>query len=247
MTEGIGKEFMKKTQYEYLKPSDQTKGLPQPPIELVYTKEEPLIDLPLPADITVESITLRDAIENRKSIRKYTDQPLTLMELSWLLWCTQGVKEVIPRPVTLRNVPSAGARHAFETFLLVNNIETIEPGIYRYLATKHKLIPINLKDSLLSEKLADACLEQSHVKKSAVTFFWVAVVYRMKWRYGERGYRYLHLDAGHVCQNLYLACEAISAGTCAIAAFNDIQVNEILDLDGEEAFAIYLAPVGKIK
>ncbi|MFX0051535.1 MAG: SagB/ThcOx family dehydrogenase [Candidatus Hermodarchaeota archaeon] len=247
MTEGIGKEFMKKTRYEYLEESDQSKGMPQPPIEVEYEAKQPIIDLPLPRDITLKTIALRNAIENRRSVRKYSGEPLTLMEISWLLWCTQGVKEIISRPVTLRNVPSAGARHALETFLLINNVESIQPGLYRYLATKHKIIPINLEDSLISEKLADACLEQSHVKKSAVTFFWVAIVYRMYWRYGERGYRYLHLDAGHVCQNLYLAAEKIGCGVCAIAAYDDIQVNEILGVDGEDAFTIYLATVGKIR
>jgi SagB-type dehydrogenase family enzyme len=246
MTEGIGKEFMKKTQYEYLEPSDQSKRILQPPIEIEYVIKEPLIDLPIPSDITIKTIALRDAIENRRSVRKYLSQPLTLMELSWLLWCTQGIKEVIPRPVTLRNVPSAGARHAFETFLLINNIEGIQPGLYRFLATKHKLSALNLEASL-GEKLTEACLKQSHVKKSAVTFFWVAVVYRMKWRYGERGYRYLHLDAGHVCQNLYLAAENINCGVCAIAAFEDTQLNRLLNVDGEEEFVIYLASVGKIR
>jgi SagB-type dehydrogenase family enzyme len=245
MTEGIGKEFMRKTQYEYLEPSNQSKGLPQPPIEVEYVSKEPLIDLPLPSDITIKTIALRDAIENRRSVRKYSNEPLSLMELSWLLWCTQGIKEIIPRPVTLRNVPSAGARHAFETFLLINNVEGIQPGLYRFLATKHKLAALNFEASLV-DKLTEACLKQSHVKKSAVTFFWVAMVHRMKWRYGERGYRYLHLDAGHVCQNLYLAAENINCGACAIAAFEDTQLNKLLNVDGEEEFVIYLATVGKI-
>jgi SagB-type dehydrogenase family enzyme len=83
------------------------------------------------------------------------------------------------------------------------------------------------------------------VKKSAVTFIWVAVPYRMTWRYGERGYRYLLLDAGHVCQNLYLAAENISSGVCAIAAYHDAMFNELLGLDGENQFVIYLGTVGK--
>jgi SagB-type dehydrogenase family enzyme len=83
------------------------------------------------------------------------------------------------------------------------------------------------------------------VNTSGVTFFWVAVSERMEWRYPVRGYRYLHLDAGHVCQNLYLAAEAISCGVCAIAAFDDEKVNEALNLDGENLFVIYVATVGK--
>lgn len=247
MTEGIGKEFMKKTQYQFMGPSDQSKHLPQPPLELDYDKTKPTISLPSPSDIVVEDIYLKDAIENRKSVRKYSDQPITLTELSWLLWCIQGVKEVLHRQVTLRTVPSAGARHAFEIYLLVNNVEGLQTGLYRFLAIEHKLEPINLEDPDLANKLTKACLDQSMVRNSAVTFFWTAVVYRMKWRYGERGYRYLHLDAGHSCQNLYLAVHNIKCGVCGVAAYNDKELNELLGLDGEDQFVIYLAPVGKTR
>ena len=246
MTEEICKEFMKKTQYEFMGQSDQSQGLPPPPHELDYDKSQPIIDLPAPSRLIVDNINLRDAIENRKSVRNYSDEALTITELSWLLWCTQGVKKVTSRPVTLRNVPSAGARHAFETYCLVNNVEDIQPGLYRFLAVDHKLVPVNLEVGI-ADNLAKACLDQSHVKRSAVTFFWVVVVYRMYYRYQERGYRYLHLDAGHICQNLYLAAENIGAGVCAIGAFDDKKLNKILGLDGEEQFVIYLGTLGKKK
>ena len=140
MTEGIGKEFIKKTQYNFMGPPDQSKGKPQPPIELEYDSTKPIITLPSPSSITVEEINLRKTIEDRKSVRKYSDQPLTLAELSWLLWCTQGVKEVLPRPVTLRTVPSAGARHCFETYLLVNNVEDLQSGLYRFFKFIRKCV-----------------------------------------------------------------------------------------------------------
>jgi SagB-type dehydrogenase family enzyme len=146
----------------------------------------------------------------------------------------------------MRTVPSAGARHAFETYLLLNNVEGLPPGLYRYLAIERRLLQLNL-DPTMADQITDACWRQRMVKKSAVTFIWVAIKYRMVWRYGERGYRYLHLDAGHVCQNLYLAAEAIDCGVCAIAAFQDEELNRLLELDGEEEFAIYLATVGKKK
>jgi len=97
----------------------------------------------------------------------------------------------------------------------------------------------------ITEILTEACLKQPHVKNSAVTFFWVAVPLRMVWRYCQRGYRYLYLDAGHVCQNLYLLAESIHCGVCAIAAYDDDLVNQALQLDGEEQFAIYIATLGK--
>jgi SagB-type dehydrogenase family enzyme len=95
--------------------------------------------------------------------------------------------------------------------------------------------------------LTEACLKQQHVKTSAVTFIWVAVPHRTVWRYSQRGYRYIHLDAGHVCQNLYLLAEAIDCGVCAIAAFDDDLVNQAIGLDGEDLFVIYLASLGKRK
>ena len=120
----------------------------------------------------------------------------------------------------------------------------MQPGLYRFLATKHSLTSINL-DPNLSNKITEACLDQSMVKKSAVTFFWIVVIHRMVWRYGERGYRYIHLDAGHVCQNLYLAAANINCGVCAVAAFDDEKLNQVLGMDGIDQFVIYLAPVGK--
>jgi len=141
-------------------------------------------------------------------------------------------------------VPSAGARHALETYLLVNNVEGLEKGLYHFLPIGHKLEKVDT-DAHIAGRIMAACLQQSFVETSAVTFIWSAVPYRMKWRYGERGYRYMHIDAGHVCQNLYLSAEAIGCGVCAIAAFQDEELNSALGIDGEEEFAIYVATVGK--
>ncbi len=242
--EGIGKDFIEKTKYHHLSPSDQMRGLSPPPVELPYDLREELIDLPEPDRAEIGTITVREAVARRVSVRKYSREPLNLDELSYLLWCTQGVKEVIQDYVTLRTVPSAGARHAFETYLLVNNVSGLQPGIYRYLATKHKLLSVNM-EATMADRVTEACWGQEFVKTSSTTFIWTAVVYRMKWRYGERGYRYLYLDAGHVCQNLYLAAESIGCGVCAIGAFSDDEMNRLLDIDGGEQFVIYIATVGK--
>lgn len=244
MNKNIGKEFMEKTKYQYLEETDQNKGLPQPPLELEYDTDAVLIELPLIENIKVKEIDLREAIEGRKSLRKYADKPLTLEELSYLLWCTQGVKRVISRPATIRNVPSAGSRHSFETYLLINKVKGLRPGLYRYLAIDHKLMEVNMEPDI-KEKITHSCLNQIFVKNSGVTFIWSTDIYRMKWRYGERGYRYIHLDAGHVCQNLYLAAESIDSGVCAIGAFDDDEINNLLGLDGDEQFVVYVATVGK--
>ncbi|MDD1687401.1 SagB/ThcOx family dehydrogenase [Methanoregula sp.] len=241
---GTGREFMERTKYRYLGKSDQQKGLPQPPLELPVDPERPIIDLPPPATVDIPTLDLREAIESRQSIRNYVHEPLAPDELSFLLWCTQGVKTRSGIQATFRTVPSAGARHAFETFLLVNDVETLEPGLYRYLALTHRLQQIDT-DPTVAHRVTSACFDQQFILRSGVTFLWTAVPYRMTWRYGERGYRDLHLDCGHVCQNLYLAAEAVECGVCAIAAFDDDAMNEILGINGNDQFLIYLATVGK--
>lgn len=243
MSSNIGKEFMEKTKYQYMGDSDQQKNLPQPPLTQ-GAEGKPTIDLPRPETIQVKSIDLTQAITERKSVRKYAAAALTLDELSYLLWCTQGVKHVTNRPATLRTVPSAGSRHPFETYILVNRVEGLEPGLYRFVSEDHQLVSVDHSPGL-DDKITHAAYKQPMVKNSAVTFIWAAVAYRSIWRYQERSYRYMHLDAGHVCQNLYLAAEAIDSGVCAIAAFDDDEINRLLGLDGIEQFVIYLAPVGK--
>jgi SagB-type dehydrogenase family enzyme len=246
--QNIGEEFMEKTQHQHMGPSLQSQGVPQPPLENPIPNGKPVIDLP-PAQpagsLDIPAIDLRRAIEQRHSVRSYRQEALSLAELSFLLWATQGVKQVTERPVTLRTVTSAGARHAFETYLNVNRVEGLEPGLYRFLAVQHKLVLLDQGPDL-TPRLMAACLSQKMIETDAVTFIWVAEVERMFWRYGMRGYRYLHLDAGHVCQNLYLAAEAAHCGVCAIAAYDDDQVNQFLGIDGVKQFAIYLAAVGKV-
>ena len=235
------------------------KGFPPPSLELNHSVikdnvdhenndqkiiDSGIIELPDPKTVPIDNVATHEAIDKRRSIRQYSSEPLSVGELSFLLWCTQGVKEVAQNYYTLRTVPSAGARHALETYLLVNNVSNLQSGLYRFLPIEHSIVRETV-DSDLSERIGEACYRQNFVNTSAVTFIWTAVVYRMKWRYGERGYRYLLLDAGHVCQNLYLAAESVNCGVCAVAAYSDDDMNAILNIDGVKQFVIYLAAVGK--
>jgi len=235
---------MEQTRYQHLTVSDQTTGRPAPPLEKATLPGNPAIPLPKPADIMVPAHELRSAIEMRRSVRHYTRDPLTLEELAYLCWCTQGIVEVKAPFYTLRNVPSAGGRHALETYLLINRVKDIKPGLYRYLAFSHSLTPVDTSSGI-SDSIMSACLGQAFVRSSAVTFIWSVVIYRMAWRYSERAYRLVHLDAGHACQNLYLAAEQIDCGVCAIGAFDDRQIAEVLKIDGEEEFVVYCATVGR--
>ena len=241
--DGIGREFMKATNRPQLDQSDQSKGIPCPPFESNRKDVISVISLPDPKDLTVRDIDLRYAIENRRSVRQYANKPITLHELSYLLWCTQGVRKVT-QSATYRNVPSAGTRHALETYLLINNVDGLKPGLYKYMALEHKLAELPCDDGITQSIMA-ACLLGKFVESSAVTFIWTTVFYRMGWRHGQRGYRYVHLDAGHVCQNLYLAVQGIDSGACGISVFRDDEINSLLGVDGEEESVIYMAAVGK--
>ena len=242
----ISRNFMEYTRFEHLAPTDQMKGLPQPPLELPFDRSWKIVSLPDPKTVNIEPVTVKDAIMRRESIRSYADTPLSLGELSFILWCTQGVKDVIEGSATFRTVPSAGARHAFETWLLVNNVRDLEAGLYRYSALRHVLGFITSADTC-ADRLLEGCMNQRFLLSGAAMFIWTAVTARMTWRYGDRGYRYLHLDAGHVCQNLYLAAETIGCGACAVGAFYDEIMNAVLGIDGVEQFVIYLAGLGKKK
>ena len=227
--------------------TDQNKGIAPPPVEKPFPSDAKRIDL-VPSkelhDISVMDVFT--AISNRRSRRVFSPDVLTLKELSFLLWATQGVRNIAGSGTAFRTVPSAGCRHAIETYLSVFNVAELEKGIYRYLPLEHQLLLIS-QPANLSSRISEAALGQEFVGMSAVTFIWTAMPYRMEWRYDIAAHKVIALDAGHVCQNLYTACEAIHAGTCAVAAYHQELMDGLLGIDGSEEFTIYLAPVGKIK
>jgi SagB-type dehydrogenase family enzyme len=226
--------------------TEQSRNLPAPPLQKPCSADVPRTDLPNGRDALVRlgKLPVGEAIAFRESVRQYKADPLTLEELSALLWATQGVRCLVSPESALRSVPSAGARHSFETYLVVNRVKTIPAGLYRYLPFEEKLAQLALDDNI-GRKAADACFGQNFIAASAVTFFWTAIPARMEWRYDLAAHKVIAIDAGHVCQNLYLACQSIDAGTCAIAAYNQSACDQLLGVDGEEEFTIYLAPVGK--
>ncbi len=245
----IFSQFLEHTSFDHLDKPAQLQGAKQPPLEAEYDKTKPIIELPPVSKARLTNDSLREVVTERRTLRQYSPDPLTLAELSFLLWCTQGVQETVPAYdatglKTMRTVPSAGARHAFDTSLLINNVAGLLPGLYRYIALGHKLIQLETPDGL-ADSFVKGCRGQALVKNSAATFVWVADVYRMTWRFSQRGYRYLFLDAGHVCQNLYLGAGAIGCGACAVAAFDDDAMNRLLGIDGESRFVIYVGTVGR--
>ncbi len=246
----VNREFLKDTLRKRtdFSMTDQNRGIPAPPIQKPFDPDAPRIQLAGPEKWAkvIRDANLDALVASRKSRRNYANEPLGFEELSFLLWATQGVRQKANPGTAFRTVPSAGARHCFETYIAVSNVESLDPGLYRFLPLSSELLFIRqLPDA--ERSLSDAAFGQKFVGSGAVTFIWSCIPYRMEWRYGPTAYRVILMDAGHVCQNLYLACEAVGAGTCAVAAYDQEAMDDLLGLDGQDEFAVYLAPVGRAK
>ena len=226
--------------------TDQMKGLPPPPIEKPFGKGEKILNLMGPAEFSLGSMPLIEAIHRRQSRRSFTPASLALEELSYLLWATQGVKELAHKGmVTKRTVPSGGSMHPFETYLIINRVEGVDQGLYRYLAVSHRLLVLGSGGADLPMRISEAANGQSFVGKGAVVFIWTVRPYRTEWRYAQDSLKDILISVGYICQNLYLACESIGVGTCAIVAYNQKLLDRLVGADGEDEISLYLAPVGR--
>ncbi len=238
---------------EFSAEPDQNVGLPQPPL---YAEREykAVYDLPTDYKAYISNNDLFEIMNGRNSKRSFTDECLSIGELSWLLWITQGERMVIGKrnKASMRTVPSAGARQPIETYLVINRVEGLEQGIYHYIPSGHKLGYMGTRENLTTD-VAYAFGGQSFYAESAVAFIWAAVPYRTEWRYALQGQKYALLDAGHVCENLYLAAASVGCGACAIGAYRQKEADELLGLDGSESnaqdqqFVVYAAALGKVE
>lgn len=222
--------------------SDEAKGIAPPPQEDSPRRGEKIVPL-LPADALGDrGGSLLSLFRSRRSRRKYGNASLSFDDFSFLCWSAAGIKEHRAK-YSFRTAPSGGARHPLDLYVYVARVDELEPGLYRYLPIEHALGLMRAGDSAAA---LDAALNGQYWK-AAVVFLWAAVPYRTEWRYGPVSHKIIALDAGHACENLYLACEAIGAGTCAIGAYDQQKLDAWLGLDGEDAFSIYAAPVGRLE
>jgi len=202
----------------------------------LYGKD--FIELPSPR--YKGTITLEETLKERRSVREFSSHSLSLEEISQLLWAMQGITE----PSGGRTAPSAGALYPLEIYLVVGNVKNLPAGVYKYEPFKHRLIKI--KDGDKREKLSYAALGQPWVKTAAVDFVIAAVYERTTRKYGKRGIRYVHIEVGHVAQNLLLQATALGIGAVTVGAFYDSEVKKVVGLKNEEQ-PIYIIPVGKKK
>lgn len=241
MTEsGVGDTFQERTKYRRGHLPGGGLDWNRKPETLKRYPDAPKV--PLSAPRTQDGAALWRVLASRRSRRRFQAQPLPEQDLSQLLWAAQGVTQV-RGGVAFRTAPSAGALYPVETYLAVHAVEGIDPGIYHYAVQEHQLEQLKAGD--FRRAVSRAALDQSMAARANVVFIWTAVFERSKWKYGQRAYRYIYLDAGHIAQNVALAAVALGLASCQIAALYDQEANALLDVDGGEESTLYMTVVGK--
>jgi SagB-type dehydrogenase family enzyme len=236
--EKIGDRFQQETKYYRNRFNDGPDRSLQPDQYKNYPNN-PKIELTKPNNIKTE--TLNYAIQNRKSIRDFSEKPLLKEQLSYLIWASTGIQRK-EQGFEYRTAPSAGALYPIETYVVINNVKNIVQGVYHYNIKSFYLEQIKKGD--YRSVIAEAVLNQSMCYHAAAVFIWTAIFNRSKCKYGQRAYRYIYLDAGHIAENLALSATSINLATCQIAALYDDEVNQIIDIDGLSESTIYLSVVG---
>ena len=229
--------------------TDQELKRPQPPLVKAPMTGNP-IDLPRDFEDLGMEDNLVQLLLKRKSSRVYTQEDMSLLQLSFLLWGTQGVKDIRGKSyATLRTVPAGGARHPFETYLLVRQVEGLVPGMYHYLPMTHQLELLSAQEDpqALLDFAEESLCGQRWAANANVVFYWSFVPYRSEWRYGIFAHKLIMADMGHVGENLYLACAALGLGTCGIGAYDQALCDKAFQLDGEEEYTVYTQTVGTVK
>lgn len=239
MSEGVGREFQRGTKHRRGRLVGRHMDWDERPETYKTYPERPPLPLPEPAHPLV---TLDEALRSRRSVRRFSAEPIDLKELSYLLWASTGITRRV-KGYEFRTAPSAGALYPIETYVAVNRVSELGPGIYHYSIRAHALEQV--RRGPFGEELARAALDQGMCAEAAAVLIWTAVFERCCWKYGERAYRYVYLDAGHVAQNLALAAASLGLGSCQMAAMYDDEVNELLGLDGDEESALYMSVVGR--
>ncbi|NLF33117.1 MAG: SagB/ThcOx family dehydrogenase [Planctomycetes bacterium] len=222
----------------------QAQGAPAP--EYVRpARQRPVVDLPGPDEADLVKTEVRTCIAQRQSRRQFSEAPLTLAELAWLLWATQGLRRNDGGVPRWRTVPSAGARHPFETYVAAWRIDGLsQDTIYRYMPATHQLETLATVEDLAA-RVVEASCNQQWIGRAAGAVLWACVPARSEYRYGLDAVKLCLLDAGHIAQNLYLAAEAIDAGVCGVGAYDQDAIDHLLDLDGRDEMIVYYSPVGK--
>jgi SagB-type dehydrogenase family enzyme len=242
METSIGDDFQSETKYS------RTKGLKgslnwanKPQIYKSYPSAK---TVQLPSEFQESTLNLNEVLRRRKSIRTFSPEPLNFVDLAFLLWASTGIQRAEYK-YAFRTAPSAGALYPIETYIAANKVKELNQGIYHYNIKDHLLEEIKLGN--FGHELAHAALDQQMCADASVVLIWTAIFGRSKWKYSQRAYRYIYLDAGHIAQNLALSAVSINCGTCQVGAFFDDEMNSIVGVDGTEESTICLSVIGHQK
>ena len=239
MPEGIGDEFQRSTKHSRERLLGGRLDWANKPE--TYKKYPSAKTIPLSKEFPTKSLPMLDVLKKRRSLRSFFPKPLSIADLSFLLWASTGIQRK-ERDYEFRTVPSAGALYPIETYLIANKVDGLDKALYHYELQAHALE--ELKVGSFSEEIAQAALGQKMLIAAPVVLIWTAIFERSKWKYAQRAYRYVYLDAGHIAQNLALSAASIGLGSCQIGAFFDDEINQIIEIDGVEESALYLSVVG---
>jgi SagB-type dehydrogenase family enzyme len=240
MIENVGDQFQTETKYERDKlPGGILDWANKPG---TYKHYPTAGRLALPPPQTAGGAGLWDVLSRRRSARRFESAPLTQAELSQLLWAAQGITLHMERNA-FRTAPSAGALYPVETYLVIHSVENVQPGVYHYAVQTHELEQLRTGDYRL--EVASAALDQTMAARANAVFVWTAVFGRSIWKYRQRAYRYVYLDAGHIAANVALGAVALGLGSCQVGALYDDEANALLGVDGEEESTIYMTVVGR--
>lgn len=198
---------------------------------------EVVMKIKLPEPVYDSETSLEEALLVRRSVRNYNEEPITLQQLSQLLWAGQGITD----PSGKRTAPSAGALYPLKLYVVVGNVEGLAPGIYEYEPETHSLV--KTADGDQRSSLTQAALGQTCVQQGAIDIVITAMYEITTIKYGERGIRYVHIEAGHVGQNICLEAVALELGAVTVGAFDDTSVQQVLELPEDEV-PLYIIPVG---
>jgi len=238
--DGIGDTFQQETKYRRGHLSGG--GLDWATKPETYKRYPSVPRIALSPPQTEGGASIWDVLRKRRSERRYQRAPLQEADLSQLLWASQGITQA-RQSHGFRAAPSAGALYPVETYLVINAVEGIEPGVYHYEIENHVLEQLKTGD--FSAEIAQAALDQEMAARANVVFVWTGVFGRSKWKYKQRAYRYVYLDTGHITENLALAAVALGLGSCQIGALYDEEANALLGVDGVEESTIYMTTVGR--
>jgi SagB-type dehydrogenase family enzyme len=236
--ETLGEKFQRETKYSVGERPPASRILSHPDDFKSYPGVSKML-LPIPEGEDGPGVWR--VMAERRSVRNFSSQSISRQDLARLLWAIGGIRER-RHGFLFRTVPSAGALYPLETYILANNVENVERGVYHFHVPTFSLEFIS--PGYHSLELTKAALGQEMVMESAVTLIWTAVIDRCRVKYGERAFRYIYLDSGHMGQNLYLAATAMGLGCCTIGAFFDDKVNDVLGVDGREETVVYMGVVG---